>query len=726
MILPLDPPRPPRPPLRRWAIGLAALACLAGPGACPTRAETPTDLLRTLRAELRAGDHAAALATARRGAAQGVDDAALFYDLAGLEQMHGDRPAAVAAFARAVALGFDDFRHADRDADLGALREDPVYQDLRRRWANGLQARARARALPLAIDAWSDPVELADRHPADRPPRVVLRLRPTADALEASLSIADLALAPPAPWQGGGGVLVTLVLPEEEAAAEGDVFVEFAFGLLAGDLPAGAVHRDGRWQRLTELDPQIRPQGRDADGIEISLAIPWRLCAPLHPLLDPTLGLNVTCLRPEGPLPPGETSLLADPAAGRPHRTWRRAAPVRWNWDGGTGALVQARPADPVLRDPRLELRPLAVLATADGPGTATIALRDRDGVLQAQRSVTIDGAAGRRAITVDLPADLPAGPARLGITWDDPAPGRTAAFETALVSLPDRWLERTDERLAALPAMERPALRYHRDAVAAALASRRPRDDTAELGLVVAEIEQLLGAFEATGTTLPAGGPYLAARPDPGGGPPLLCSIALPDGWRRGDPVRTLLLLVRATGGQMQAVRQTPRLAAHLADAGPDGPPPAVALAIPHLDEPDGPPADPASIGALMEWLRDLLDCGPVHLAGVDLLAATVLETAASGRDDLAGILMITGLNFVPYPDDGPAALAARVAGLPADLPAGWIWFPDERRPGDQAAALRAALRARGLTLAPARSVPGDLSLVQAWQRALRWAMQP
>ena len=90
-----------------------------------------------------------------------------------------------------------------------------------------------------------------------------------------------------------------------------------------------------------------------------------------------------------------------------------------------------------------------------------------------------------------------------------------------------------------------------------------------------------------------------------------------------------------------------------------------------------------------------------------------------------MAGTLAITGLNFIPYPDADRDELAARVADIPATHPVGWIWFPEEVDAGDQAAAMRQALTSRGIQLAPADAVAGNLSFSQAWTRALLWAAQ-
>ncbi len=129
------------------------------------------------------------------------------------------------------------------------------------------------------------------------------------------------------------------------------------------------------------------------------------------------------------------------------------------------------------------------------------------------------------------------------------------------------------------------------------------------------------------------------------------------------------------------------------------------------------------ATARRLLDWTREFLGSRRIHLAGVDLLAATALELAADRPDELSGVLAITGMNFRPYPDLDREAVATRLSGLPAEIPIGWIWFPDEIGPGDQGRLLRAMLADGGRELSPRVAVPGGLGFDQAWTRALAWA---
>ena len=702
-----------------------AVAAAAAPSASASAAAQPAaELLRRLWEELQAERFADALATARQGAAQELPNAGLWYNLAGLEEKHGDHNAAVAAFRRAVALGFDDFRHADEDADLGDLQRDPAYGVLRMQWAADLQAQALARAHTLVIGGWSAPIELSDRGRGGGSPEATLRLRPGPAGLEFELSIAGHEITTRTPWQGGSGVLVALTLPETPEAAEGSYHCEFAFGTSEAELPAGAIRLGSHWQRVAELTPKLR-QDHATGRLRLTFAIPWSLCGNLHPAVDPALGLNVTYVRRGGVLAQGQAALLDDPAAGRPDRRWRRGVPLRWLWPASAAPVVHGRPGDLVLRRRELLFEPLAVVAATASPATVRLVLRDRHGTLHDQADLAVAGEAGLRRRHVALPVGLPSGSAQLGASYHDSAAGASAGWQTAILCLPHGWEATTAARLAALPDRERPSVRKHVDEALAELTARHERSDVTALGAVVDEIESLLERFATTGTTLPSGGPYLATMPARDGRPELRCSLYLPDRWRRGQEVRTLLLLVRMAGGHHHAVMRTPQLLADLAGAGGEITT-RVALAIPHLPAAADPGGATAQVAGLIDWLRDFLACGPLHVAGVDLLAATALEAAAGKREDLAGILMLTGLNFAPYPPGDLAAQVARFSALDPSLPAGWYWFPGEEGPDDQAAALRGALRAAGLRLSPARPVAGGLDFGQAWQRSLHWVVQP
>jgi len=691
------------------------------PGA---RAEPPADLLQKLQAELDQQQYEMALQTVRQAIGLIPDNHALWYNLAGLEDLHGDRAAAIAAFARAVEFGFDDFRHADQDHDLGGVRSDPTYASLRAAWAADLAAEAGARSLTLTAGQWSEAFPLPDQRGDGPPLETSVRLRMTMTALEFEVHIAEHGLTAHPPWRGGSGLLATVMLPATGPGAEGTHHFEFGIGLMDNQ-PAGSIRLADRWQRLEELTPKILPQ-EDPAQVLITFAIPWSLCGSLHPLVDATLGVNLTYVRRDDRAAAGRCSWLHDPAGGRPDRPWRRGVPIRWAWHAGAGPALHAQPAELVVREGEVMLDPLAVVVPDARAATVQLVVRDHHQALQQQVSWQVDGPPGHRTRQGALAlAEAPAGSARLGASYVDQATGKLSTWETELVILPRGWEARTAARIARAPVLEQPSLRHRLAAIEAVLSSRHRRDNPAALGTTVDELMAMLERIDNAGTSLEAGRSYLAVMPTTAGQPSVRCSLYLPDGWTFDEPARLLLLLAVTEGGEQRAVSLAPRFLAERTRELEHNPPPIV-MAVPHLGELPPTAVDLALISRLIPWLQEFTGCGPVHVAGVDLLAASVLELAAEQRSDVAGILMITGLNFVPYPGEAADDLAARTAGLDPGLQAGWIWFPDEQGRDDQAAALRRGLRQAGLELSPAQAVPGGLNFTQAWTRALNWALQP
>lgn len=718
--MPVFPPPSPSAPRarRRQPRGRAApLAAALALALLPAVGSAQEALLDSLQQQLRDHRLPAALATARQAVDAVPGHAGLWYNLAGLEQQVGDRGRAAAALRQAVVHGFDDFRHADQDPELADLRERPVYAELRAAWASGLAARADQRTRTLAAGQWSDPIDLPDRAGGLTPPRASARLRPAAHALQIEVTVDGSTELTRAPWHGGGGVFVWVGAPA--AAAEGRGGTELAVGL-AESLPAGAVRLGRSWQRLAELTPKLRIL--ETDRLRYEFTVPWSACRPHHPLVDRPLLINLSVVTEAGGRASGHAAWLDDPATGEADRPWRRGVPVTVTWPAASGPALQGRPARTLLREGALAVDPLAAVLPDDGPASARLVLRDRRGEVAWEKTVPLPGGAGRRTAAVSGALDVPAGSLRLGATLTGAGLTDPPTWETALVHLPDGWLAGARERARQAPAAERASLRWRLDAIADAAASHTERAPAGALGTTVDEVESLLARLQATGSTLPAGGPYLAAAPDIAGRGPLACSLALPDGWRPGDPATVVLLLARAPGAADRAVPRVPRLLAERAERTGTAPPPVI-LAWPHLPREHDPGLARARATDLLGWLRDFLGSGPVHVAGVDLLAATALELAAARPADVAAVLALTGLNFTPYPDATPADLGARLADLPSDLPVGWYWFPDEQRDGDQAAALRQALQARGLAVSPARAIPGGLDATQAWTRSVTWA---
>ena len=705
----------------RLRLSLVTVAVLLTAATAATAADQDdlASLLQRLQDELAAGRHADALVTARRGAELDPGNAALLYNLAGLEQAHGDTAQATAALEQAVAMGFDDLRFADGDEDLGDLRLGAAYARLRARWQAGLAERVDARAIDAVAGAWTGPIPLSDRQGGLNPPTATARLLVRPDGLDVEVSSDAADPGPAPPWLGGTGVIISVALRENPAEGDGRRHAELGYGLVDG-LPAGAIRLGRRWQGVAELSPKFR---RDpASGhLRVVLTVPWDACGDLHPLTGDALLVNITLVR--GGDEPGRAALVSDPAAGRADGDWRRGVPLTVTWPADGDAAVRAAPRQRVIADGALDLSPLAAVA-GDGAAAVRLAVRDRRGDLAAERRVDLPAGPGARRTDVTWPLDLPAGSVRLGATLDRASPGADTtpvAWETRLLWLPDGWARDTARRIAGAPALERPSLQYRLDAVTAAVAARHRRDDPSAIGSTVDELEAMLEAVAATGTSLPDAGSYLALAPATGQAPAGRCSLALPAGWRDQPDAPLLLLLARAPGAEQRAVTLAPRLLAERAAAG--APLPAVVMAVPHLGPGHQPDEALDAAVALVDWLREFTGRRRVLIAGVDLLAATALEASIARPDAVDGVMLLTGLHFAPYPDLDQGRLPARLAGLDAALPVAWIRFPDEWRPGDQTDALRAALADRGVTIAPQVDVAGGLNISQAWSRAMLWA---
>ncbi|MBD3219620.1 hypothetical protein GF314_00135 [bacterium] len=698
----------------RWT-GLPAImivaVVVAVTAAVPASAATDQELIERLGRQLADDDLQAALRTARELVQVRGDLTGAWYNLAGLEAQVGDLARGEEAFARAVQLGYDDFRHADDDPELAPLRETATYRELRSAWRDGLAARAEDRALMLEAGRWSATMRLRDRQGGLTPPEAEWRLRVDADGLDAEILLDGDRLPPTPPWQSGGsGVLLTVGLPASPGEAR--LHHDFGFGWQQR-LPVGARRLGHRWQPLAELSPKMRvDHGRGR--LRLTLRLPWEACGTLHPLADDTLLVNVAHVLGHADQP-GVAALIDDPGLGRADREWRRGVPlvVRWRDDG---PAVAARVDDLVVRDGSAEVTVAATLSTPGADAELHLVLRGPDGEIVHDADRPLDG----RRMTTTVPAPPLAGPARLGISLGVGGQRGLASWERTLVVLPDGWKRSVDERIDAAPARERPSLRHREAAIVGELAGRHPRRSVAALGTTVAELEAMLASVDRRGTSVPAGGTYLAIVPGEDIAPPLACSLSLPDGWQHGDASRVVVLLARAPGAAERAVSRAPRLLAELAEGAAPAP---VVLVVPHLPPDHDPELARSTAGRLLDWTREFLGSRRIHLAGVDLLAATALELATDRPDELAGVLAITGMNFRPYPDLDRDAIVTRLSGLPAELPVGWIWFPDEIGPGDQGRLMRSVLADRGHELSPRVAVPGGLGFDQAWTRALAWA---
>ena len=84
-------------------------------------------------AHTRAGDYARGLDVDQRLSRLRPEDPVVHYNLACSLSLVGSRETALETLERAVALGYADLNHLDKDSDLEAVRQDPRFGDLRKR-----------------------------------------------------------------------------------------------------------------------------------------------------------------------------------------------------------------------------------------------------------------------------------------------------------------------------------------------------------------------------------------------------------------------------------------------------------------------------------------------------------------------------------------------------------------------------------------------------------------
>jgi pimeloyl-ACP methyl ester carboxylesterase len=252
-------------------------------------------------------------------------------------------------------------------------------------------------------------------------------------------------------------------------------------------------------------------------------------------------------------------------------------------------------------------------------------------------------------------------------------------------------------------------------DAVQEALARHGPRDDPGPLTTTVVETVQMLQRAERTGTVLPDGGRFLAVYPGPGGAE-RLCSLHLPDGFRRGaKPPETVLLLAELPGSEAALAATT---GAILRDLAAD----TRVVAVPHLPAAGRPATSLAEAQAARDWLTDFLGAARPRLAGVDAGAGTALRLSLAEPDRCVDVLLLAGLGFAPWPEADAPTLSSRLPGPGNGVAYTWILFPAETARGGQADAVLEAMRSAGYAIAGVTPVRGGFSLSQAAGRVARW----
>lgn len=120
------------PNVKRTAFAEEAGTTVVAVGATVGKPYEPVgwELWYPLRKRYEAGEHAEVAAELREVVAEAPQYGLLFYNLACLESLNGDRAAALDHLRKAIELS-DGFReYAKEDSDLDPLRDDPAFEEL--------------------------------------------------------------------------------------------------------------------------------------------------------------------------------------------------------------------------------------------------------------------------------------------------------------------------------------------------------------------------------------------------------------------------------------------------------------------------------------------------------------------------------------------------------------------------------------------------------------------
>ena len=666
------------------------------------------------------------------------DDPVMLYNLACLENMTGRAEEAVAAFAEAVAAGFDDFAMAFSDPDLADVKYHPAMVNLAHEHQLRLSQLAADKAVTLSWQDISPPIHLMPAHDDStcREPEIRLTWTPVGLDIELRVTGPGSGLAAPdnrAPWKGGAGLIITLGVSDSSDPDDYQTsnYFLFAFGMENGRiLGAAYVAGQDRWQTIYELVPKIRLVG--ADNLELRTTIPWTSILPYNPLVDDKLGFNAT-LRFTGPDGLQLVSLLPDPAAFRPRSAVRRVVPLTFR-TASVGKEVFVGKVSGTISSTEPVTFDLVAVSQAEGTGRLTIDFLGGPAqslLPDGQVVETLDLVQGLNRLTrqADFTA-LKTGAYFIKAELTFPS-GRPLAWGSTILQLAPGWQSKFLARIDRLDQQERPTALYHLNSIDQAVAAHHSRHGPGAIATTLNELDWMLENADKGGSILPDGGSFLAVYPGPTGDT-RLCHIYLPSGWKiaaRLNPVITLTATTGMAGAIADRMGQSyeqGRLLPTL-KAGSDGGFPV--FLVPRLGPPAGRrpgdlPADlEAETEACLAWAQITFKTTTILVAGVDQGAVTALRLAGTRPEAMKAMIVFAGGGLEPWPQADADFIKRQLAGFPGELPVTWANFAGETGLSGQGPLILRVLRELGSNIVEVQEVRGGLNFTQIADRTVLWA---
>ncbi len=653
-----------------------------------------------------------------------------FYNQACDASQSGDQGAAQTAFAQALSAGFDDFRYASDDPDLKAFTSTPAYKDLLLSHQSMLTLLSSERGFNLEEGQWTNWEKLeAITEEKDSASEVRLLWKSLGLDYEIRVSgpLADeFSQAKAPPEAGGPSLMLSILIPDGTSAYESSNAFHFLLGKSKISV-TGSLYMNPGWQLVNELTPAISDPEKD-HTITISGFIPWQIILPYHPLVDTTIGLNIS-IQSNASGQDGQV-LFPDPHSFSPAAEIYRFVPMNFKIDTATNEAMVGKMSQSIIGDDPL-ICDLTVISNESGSAFLKMDFLDERG-----NSVLPEGAvrqprtvlAGANIISqsADFQALKP-GPYLVKIDLELPS-GNQLVWSSMILNMGSHWEEKFQTRMASLQEKDQPTARYYLDTIIAAVENLPSRRHPGSLSTTFRELDSFLEAGKDQGNILPEKGVFLLTWTDDHDNQ-RFCSLYLPDGHRQADALDPVVLWSNAPGFERRLASRVGKFSEY---PRPKPTPPKAedrkfpVYLVPHSPaEAYGSLAEEVSdLDSCLQWVRSYFSTETVSLAGMDKAAGAVLQYSLNKPETLSRILIYSGSQLNPWPEstaeDLKPKFPAKAPGFPAMT---WIDFYIETQTFGQGKLLLSVLEDAGYIVSPVQRVKGGPSLTQVTDRLVLWA---